>query len=86
MYLYIKPMYSLVNIMFNNRMQKIAQAPESNITVAQGDVDDYAGQTITREAESIVVVPKPGKEKEAMAQIIRENESHRTIWLYRIRI
>ena len=72
MYLYIKPMYSLVNIMFNNRMQKIAQAPESNITVAQGNVDGYAGQTITRDAESIVVVPKPGKEKEAMAQIIRE--------------
>ena len=72
MYLYIKPMYSLVNIMFNNRMQKIAQAPESNITVAQGNVDGYAGQTITRDAEGIVVVPKPGKEKEAMAQIIRE--------------
>ena len=35
MYLYIKPMYSLVNIMFNNRMQKIAQAPESNISASR---------------------------------------------------
>lgn len=53
-------------------MQKIAQSPESDITVAQGSVDSYAGHALTRDAEGIVVVPKSGKEKEAMAQIIRE--------------
>ena len=71
-YLYLSPMYQLVNLMFNNRMQKIAQSPESDITVAQGSVDSYGGHALTRDAEGIVVVPKSGKEKEAMAQIIRE--------------
>lgn len=71
-YLYLSPMYSLVNLMFNNRMQKIAQAPESSITFAQASMEGYAGHTLTRDAETVIAVPKPGKEKEAMAQIIRE--------------
>lgn len=71
-YLVQQAIEQVSNMMFNNRLQKIAATPESSLLMAQAETDIYAGHARTRRAQTVVALPKPGKEKEALKEIIRE--------------
>lgn len=71
-YMFQQSIQTLANTMFNNRMQKIAQTPESSLLGAFARVGSYADHAKTRDSQTVSVVPKSGKEKEALKEIIRE--------------
>lgn len=71
-YFMMDPLYEIVNTMFNNRMQKVCQEPNSNLVGVQAMMGNYAGTALTRDAEQIVAVPRPGKDKEAFNEVFRE--------------
>lgn len=62
-YLVQQAIEQVSNMMFNNRLQKIAATPESSLLMAQAETDIYAGHARTRRAQTVVALPKPGKEK-----------------------
>lgn len=71
-YLFQQDLEALINSMFNNRMMKISQSPESNLISASTTQMEYGMHARTRQSQMIQVLPKLGKEKEAFREIVRE--------------
>ena len=57
--------------MLNTRLQDLAQKPESAITIASADDDNFMFVK-TKEAFSTVIMPKEGRDIEAIQQVMRE--------------
>lgn len=69
-----KEIQELVSTMFNNRMMKLTQKPESSLMQVVTMASTYGNtqQNYSRPGQLIQAVPKVGKEKEAFQELFRE--------------
>lgn len=71
-YIIIEDLKELGSTMFNNRMRKLSQQPEAEFVSASGDDFNYGFTSRTRQAQMIQILPKPGREAEALKQVLTE--------------
>lgn len=67
-YLLIDDLKELGSTMFNDRMRKLAQQPDANFVQVEIGDGEYGLTARTRKAQQVQIVPKPGKEKDALRQ------------------
>jgi len=65
----------IVNMMLNQRLEELSQEPEAPFTAAQTSYGDFLGKT--KEAFEAIVLPKEGKDKEALKALTVELERAR---------
>ena len=63
---------SMMCSMFNERMNELVREPDCPFLQLSMSYGPYCGMTSTKDALSVIAVPKEGKEKEAMATAVRE--------------
>lgn len=71
-YMMIRDLRAIGSQMFNDRMLKLSQQPDANFVAISSYDGNYGFTSRTRNAQSVQIMPKPGKEAEALKQGLLE--------------